>query len=97
MVNPIRKTDSDSSATQEMMGVPDYNGSATRISKPGDENPIRTTKEVAYKQYTNGKRMTEDFANDTENNKRTQDFDGTKTMMPGKDDNRSDICTDFSK
>lgn len=105
MVNPLPKTKSDSSATQMNMKVPDYNGADNRISYPPistafsplDQDPIKVTHEVKYKEYTNGKRMTEDFGMDTQNDDMTANFDGTKTMMPQKDDNSSDICTDFSK
>lgn len=98
-------TKSDSSATVKKMSIPDYGNDPSRIdhptisssSDPLSADPIKVSKDVKYKQYENGVRVTTDFSTDQEGSDRTAGFDGTKTIMPGPDDNFSDINTSASK
>lgn len=98
------KTNSDSSAETSSMKVPNYGTSADRITEPPistpknpmGPDPVNVTHEVKYAEYENDKRMTEDFSLASDNSDKTAGFDGTDTMMPESDDNRSDIDTSYS-
>lgn len=90
-------TDSDSSASSEMMDVPAA-PKATFINETGlsgrlGDEPIKTIRTVKVGSFATDTRISEKFANGPAKG----DFDGLKETSPGKDDNRSDIVTNFSK